>query len=481
MVGYGGGVATGAGGVRGFQGFEGNAPGLGLRGGGGASMSMQGRGGYYGVGNSLGGDAGGWAGGGGASWTYQVSNRKSSKGGFARRHADQINPVNDDDVCRRLLARLGIADKTDDFTMNVKVYVVNLIKRYLSDFSKAPTPFLKVSARDATGDLDRRGEENGACQRRRRGPDFGNGTQTMASLLSPAHYESFLKSSQFMCIYDRGENRCVELNQCMRDRLQGSLADDISVVVQSEAETYITVSGIPCKLRMVLDLDGDLCIMEMFPAHTKKWMQSSDLIQLTDLASDGVWEWFPSVNFEYMSKRFWSILGYDQHDMDETPLAWMDHLNPDDKDAMLKMYEAHLKSRGESPYHGHVRYSHKEGHEVVVLCRGSIVDWLPDGTPWKMLGTHTDVTSIVKKDAIEAKSIFIARMSHEIRSPICTILNECELLGMNSRTRVIQDTCNQLISITDDILNLGSSKGSDLKLVPQEVDIYALLNKSSTI
>ncbi len=282
-----------------------------------------------------------------------------------------------------------------------------------------------------------------------------------------------------MCIYDRRENKCVEINQCMRDRMQGTPTDDISVIAGSETETYITVSGIPCKLRAVLALDGDLCVMEMFPAHTKKWMQSSDLIHLTDLASDGVWEWFPSVNFEYMSKRFWSILGYDQQDMDETPLAWMDCLNPDDKEAMLAMFEAHMKSSGESPYHGHVRYTHKEGHEVVILCRGSIVDWLPDGTPWRMLGTHTDVTSIARKDAAEAKSVFIARMSHEIRSPICTILNECELLGVNARTRVIQDTCNQLLSITDDILRLGSSKEPNPTLTPQETDIYALLQRCS--
>ncbi|CAN0172389.1 unnamed protein product, partial [Ectocarpus sp. 4 AP-2014] len=261
--------------------------------------------------------------------------------------------------------------------------------------------------------------------------------------------------------------------------MHGTPTDDIHVIDDSEAETYVTVSGIPCKLRVVLALDEDLCVMEMFPAHTKKWTQSSDLIQLTDLASDGVWEWFPSVNFVYMSKRFWSILGYDQHDMDETPLAWMDCLNPDDKEAMLAMFEVHMKSGEASPYHGRVRYTHKEGHEVVILCRGSIVDWLPDGTPWRVLGTHTDVTSIVKKDAVEAKSVFIARMSHEIRSPICTIVNECELLGMNTRTRVILDTCNQQITITDNILSLGLSKEPNLRLVLQETDVYALLQRCS--
>lgn len=160
-----------------------------------------------------------------------------------------------------------------------------------------------------------------------------------------------------MCVYDKRENRCIEINKCMRDRMQGAPTDDISVVAFSEAATFITVSGIPCQLRVVLALEGDLCIMEMFPAHTKKWMQSSDLVQLTDLASDGVWEWFPSVNFEYMSKRFWSILGYDQDDMDETPLAWMDFLNPDDKDSTMAMIEKHIESKGEAPFHGHVRYT----------------------------------------------------------------------------------------------------------------------------
>lgn len=301
----------------------------------------------------------------------------------------------------------------------------------------------------------------------------------MASLLGKAHYECFVTSSQFMCIYDKKSNKCLETNQRMQHRVQGARVDDITVVADSETSRYITMSGIPCKLKVILVLDGDVCMMEMFPAHTKKWVQSSDLVHLTDLASDGVWEWFPSVNFEYMSKRFWSILGYHQDEMDETPLSWMEFLNPDDKVTMLAMFDKHIESKGAIPYHGNVRYTHKEEHEVIVLCRGSIVDWLPDGTPWRMLGTHTDVTTIVKEDAVEAQSVFISRMSHEIRSPICTILNECELLGMNARTKVILDTCNQLISITDDILNLGSAKERDVTLKLEVVEVYDTLSRCS--
>ncbi|CAM9901982.1 unnamed protein product, partial [Pylaiella littoralis] len=202
----------------------------------------------------------------------------------------------------------------------------------------------------------------------------------------------------------------------------------------------------------------------------------SDLVSLTDITSDGVWEWFPELNFEYMSKRFWSILGYEQKDMDENPLSWMGFLNPDDKVTAMKIYEDHVSSRGEKLYMVRARYTHKQGHEVIVLCRGSVVDWMSDGRPWRMLGTHTDVTDLVKKDAVEAKTKFISRMSHEIRSPICTILNECELLG-GSNTGVIQDTCKHLISLTDDILNIDNVKTDGVVLHAEKDSLGGVLSK----
>ncbi|CAM9223175.1 unnamed protein product [Pylaiella littoralis] len=42
----------------------------------------------------------------------------------------------DKDKAKQLLLRLGIAGKTDDFTKNVKTYVVHLMKRYLSQFER---------------------------------------------------------------------------------------------------------------------------------------------------------------------------------------------------------------------------------------------------------------------------------------------------------------------------------------------------------
>ena len=271
----------------------------------------------------------------------------------------------------------------------------------------------------------------------------------------------FNKSSQFMAMYNSDRNEFVEFNESMKKRMR-NLGEDLAVkiiaVSSDKQEMFLTLSGVPCRLKILTTSeDKKNHVVELFPAHTKRWSQSSDLICLTDLTSDGVWEWFPELDFEYMSMRFWEILGYHQKDQEESPQAWKNYIHPDDAKAAVETFTKHKDSKGEYPYHIRVRYTHREGHEVFVLCRGSVVDWLPDGRPWRLLGTHTDITTIVKKDAVEAQSKFIARMSHEIRSPVCTILNECELLQPKVNTGTIMETCENLIRLTDDILSLGQT------------------------
>lgn len=44
--------------------------------------------------------------------------------------------------------------------------------------------------------------------------------------------------------------------------------------------------------------------MEVYLAHAKDDSRvGSDVVELSEMTSDGVWEWFPSLNYEFMSKR----------------------------------------------------------------------------------------------------------------------------------------------------------------------------------
>ena len=298
-------------------------------------------------------------------------------------------------------------------------------------------------------------------------------------LLGEQLYDVFYNSDSYMCIYNTKEDVILTINPTMKSHSNGKFKGCIKVLQLLDKYMYTTIDNIPCKMTLLVRVNDDVSIMNMSIAHTKKWGQKSDLVSLTDMTSDGVWEWFPELNFEYMSERFWNILGYEQKDMEENPMSWMGFLNPDDKIKAMKMVENTISSRGDIQYIMKARYTHQEGHEVIVLCRGSIVDWMPDGKPWRILGTHTDITDVVKKDSIEAKTKFISRMSHEIRSPVCTILNECELLGDFIKTSVIQDTCKQLLSITDDILNIENLKSSIMKLEIKPESLEEIMSKCS--
>lgn len=110
-------------------------------------------------------------------------------------------------------------------------------------------------------------------------------------------------------------------------------------------------------------------------------------------------------------------------------------------------------------------------------CRGAVIEWLPDGMPWRILGTHTDITEI--SEAVEAKARFVSRMSHEIRTPISAILHECEMMGKHSETVVIEDACVQLLSLCNDILTLEKlSRKNAMELSRQGISVGEFLQKA---
>ena len=300
-------------------------------------------------------------------------------------------------------------------------------------------------------------------------------------ILGHSLYQLFNKTHQFQCLFDIINEKFLLYNESMKTRMEYQdklgLNDEIVFFYKSETEFYFTIRTIPCKMRLLLNINENVSIMELSLAHTKEFTRKSGnlLINIMDIASDGIWQFYPQTNFGYQSERFWEILGYKQENMVESESKWIDYILPSEKSKTLKLFQEFLETG--KPFHHHMYYRHKQGHVVIVLCRGNIIERSPDGKPWKMMGTHTDITSIVKKDAVEAQSNFISRMSHEIRSPVCTIINECELLEMKNETKVIMDTCKQLISITDNILSLGEiGKNKDVLNIVK-TDFNALLTK----
>ncbi len=142
--------------------------------------------------------------------------------------------------------------------------------------------------------------------------------------------------------------------------------------------------------------------------------------------------------------------------------------------------------------------SRDAGTGRLLLDSGTVVDYanvpLPDGA---MLLSYLDVTDSARVEQVlrhraevlaeadRLKSKFIANVSHEVRTPLTTIIGFADMLGqdyfgkLNSRqgeyAQGILDTTRGLMSVVADILDLASIEAGSMELDRDTVDVHGFL------
>jgi PAS domain S-box-containing protein len=140
-------------------------------------------------------------------------------------------------------------------------------------------------------------------------------------------------------------------------------------------------------------LDKLKLLEQQISSLEEKIISLKDTVEkVIEVGTDGHWDWDMNADYEYMDPRFWEIFGYLPHEKAHHPSAWQNMIHPDDLQKTLNALDAHIKSKGKVPYFQEVRYKHKKGHWVTVICRGRVIEWNNDGSPKRMVGTHTDIT-----------------------------------------------------------------------------------------
>lgn len=118
-----------------------------------------------------------------------------------------------------------------------------------------------------------------------------------------------------------------------------------------------------------------------------------DILRLTlEHNTDGYWDWDMINDYQYLSPGLKKQLGYDVDEMENNPLSWQELIFKEDLNKMSSELQKHIDSKGVVPFRTIVRYKHKDGHIIKILCRGSVIMWSEDGQPLRMVGTHIDIT-----------------------------------------------------------------------------------------
>jgi PAS domain S-box-containing protein len=106
----------------------------------------------------------------------------------------------------------------------------------------------------------------------------------------------------------------------------------------------------------------------------------------------GIWEWNVETGDTIFNDRWAGIIGYTLAEL--SPLnfrKWTDLCHPDDLKRSNRALERHFNKQTNF-YDCEYRMKHKLGHWVWVYDCGRVVEWTPHNKPFRMLGTHSDIT-----------------------------------------------------------------------------------------
>jgi PAS domain S-box-containing protein len=156
-------------------------------------------------------------------------------------------------------------------------------------------------------------------------------------------------------------------------------------------------------------------------------------------AGFGVWDLDVPGHLVRYSPQWKAMLGYGDGDEADSTAIWRARVHPEDLQPMLEALSGHL--RGERPaYEIEFRLHAADGSWRWVLSRGRVVERNAQGEALRAVGTLTDLTGRREAErlraerdgaiaASQAKSEFLSRMSHDLRTPLNAVLGFAQLLA----------------------------------------------------
>lgn len=122
--------------------------------------------------------------------------------------------------------------------------------------------------------------------------------------------------------------------------------------------------------------------------------QKMDLV--LEASNAGTWVWNIQTNQAEVGLRWAAMLGQTLEELGTMNMQrWEEFLHPEDRDrAVTALYNAIQGVTDD--FFVEYRMRHKDGEWVWILVQGKILEWTEDGQPFRMFGTHTDISDTKK-------------------------------------------------------------------------------------
>ena len=174
-------------------------------------------------------------------------------------------------------------------------------------------------------------------------------------------------------------------------------------------------------------------------------------------SGDGLWDWNLVTNEVFFSKRWKEMLGFAEYELDSTLDEWNNRIHPEDLEQVYTERKAHIEGKSDTYINEH-RVKCKDGSYEWMLDRGIIVSRNAEGSPLRMVGSHSDISErkqselkieeylqIIDKNVISATTDLSGKIL-QVSQAFCNIsgYSKNELLGKNHNIVRHQDMPNAI-------------------------------------
>ncbi|OQY47653.1 MAG: hypothetical protein B6247_26175 [Candidatus Parabeggiatoa sp. nov. 2] len=148
-------------------------------------------------------------------------------------------------------------------------------------------------------------------------------------------------------------------------------------------------------------------------------------------SNHGLWDWNLKTNEIYLSPRWKSMLGYQDHEIDNHIDDWCRFVHPDDFTQMWGDIEAYLDKRIPR-YESIYRVCHKDGNYRWVVARAAAV-WDENDQPYRMVGTYVDITERKQiEQALQEREALLSAIFDVTKIGLCVTDEEGRFVRVNS-------------------------------------------------
>lgn len=142
---------------------------------------------------------------------------------------------------------------------------------------------------------------------------------------------------------------------------------------------------------------------------------------IMDAVNDAFWDWNLTTGNAVFSDNYYKILGYDIGEFPACYDSWKNLVHPEEIERVLEIINAEISKN--DGYSLEFRMLEKSGNWRWVLGRGKVISRDENGSPTRMVGTHTDITDR-KKVENHLKSTLDVFSKFMYYSPIYIFIKE---------------------------------------------------------